>query len=171
MKLHVFTARANPLGWKQPHENYLRFADHMLASGVDLTVIECAYGAEPFQCELPGITHFGVRAKTRGWCKENLLNLAIWRRPDAEYIAWIDADVIFRRSDWAAATVHALQHYDVVQPWSDAYDLGPRGEHMALHRSFAHQHFQRHPLVPTGPKFWLSDEAPMPTRTPATRGP
>ena len=41
--LHVFAARSNPLHWKAPHQNWERFAKHMLDSGVTLTVIECAY--------------------------------------------------------------------------------------------------------------------------------
>ncbi|MGH7153154.1 MAG: hypothetical protein ACREF3_04435, partial [Acetobacteraceae bacterium] len=96
-RLHVFTARANPLNWSVPHRNWQRFARHMLDSGVSLTVIECAYGEEPFRCDADGARHIGARAKTRGWNKENLLNLGIQRTPEAQYIAWIDADVIFRR--------------------------------------------------------------------------
>ncbi len=159
-KLHVFTARSNPLGWVAPHRNWQRFAKHMIDSGVVLTVVECAYGKEPFACEMDGIRHIGVRAKTRGWNKENLLNIGVHRTPEAEYIAWIDADVIFRRPDWASATVSALQHYDVVQPWSDAYDLGPNGEHMAHHRSFCRQFFHREPMVATHAKFWQGDGGP-----------
>jgi hypothetical protein len=132
----------------------------MLDSGVNLTVIECAYGEDDFRCREQGVRHIGVRAKTRGWIKENLLNLGIQRTPEAQYIAWIDADIIFRRSDWAVATVRALQHYDVVQPWSDAYDLGPEGEHIGHHRSFCRQFFFRQKLVPTGPHFWLGNGGP-----------
>src|SRR5581483_5935130 len=136
--LHVFTARSNPLYWDAPHRNWERFAKHMLDSGVNLTVVECAYGEEDFVCDRPStienhenlhrFRHIGVRAKTRGWCKENILNLGIQRTPEARYIAWVDADIIFMRPDWARATVRALQHYDIVQPWSDAYDTGPRGD-------------------------------------------
>ena len=157
--LHVFTARANPLGWRRPHENYLAFAEGILRSGAHLHVVECAYGEADHVCALPGVDHIPVRAKTRGWTKENLLNIGVHRTPDARYIAWIDADVLFRRPDWAAATVDALQHHDVVQPWQDALDLGPNGELIATHRSFCHQYFHRHPLVPTDwrEKFWKGD--------------
>jgi hypothetical protein len=170
--LHVFTARSNPLGWKAPHRNWERFAKHMLDSGVHLTVVECAYGEEEYACAMPTtivgheglnrFTHIGVRAKTRGWTKENLMNIGIQRTPEARYIAWIDADVIFMRPDWAAATVRALQHYDVVQPWSDAYDTGPNGDgdHLAHHQSFAKQFFFRKPLIPEGPVFWQGDGGP-----------
>jgi hypothetical protein len=159
-QLHVFTVRSNPLHWAQPHRNWLRFARGMLEAGVALTVIECAYGEEEHRCAMDGVNHIPVRAKTRVWNKENLLNLGVQRTPAAQYIAWIDADVIFRREDWALATLQALQHYDVVQPWSDAYDLGPNGEHMALHRSFCHQFFHRHPMVPTCRPYWQGDGGP-----------
>ena len=45
-RLHVFTARSNPLRWAAPHRNWQRFARHMLDAGVNLTVVECAYGEE-----------------------------------------------------------------------------------------------------------------------------
>jgi hypothetical protein len=85
----------------------------------------------------PHARHVPVRARTLVWTKENLLNLGLARLPeDWKYAAWIDADIVFRRPDWAAETVQALQLHDVVQPWSDCYDLGPNGEHVAVHRSF-----------------------------------
>jgi hypothetical protein len=140
-QLYVVTAIANPLLWRSRGTLYRLFEQHMLDSGVDLTVVECAYGDRPFEFGgAPSVRHIPVRARTMVWVKENLINLGIARLPDqAKYIAWIDADVTFRRADWAAATVDALQFYDVLQPWSDCYDLGPRGEHMQLHRSFCRQ--------------------------------
>lgn len=172
--LHVFTARSNPLGWRRPHEHYQNFAAHMLDCGVYLHVIECAYGEEPFTChELPEdrhrherFKHVGVRATTRGWNKENLLNIGIRRAPEAKYIAWVDADILFRgntadwSANWAAKTVRALQHYAVVQPWSDCLDLGPQDEIIAHHKSFCWQHFHKHPVVPQSPKFWHGDGGP-----------
>jgi len=148
--LNVVTVVANPVGWSSRIRLYRDFEQHMLSSGVRLTTVECAYGKRPF--ELDGnsnINHVPVRAKTLVWTKENLINLGISRLPENwEYVAWVDADILFRRRDWAAATVFALQQYDVVQPWSDCYDLGPNGEHMQVHRSFCRQYVDRHPLGP-----------------------
>jgi hypothetical protein len=158
--LHVFTVRSNPLYWRAPHDNWLRFAEGMKAAGVTLTVIECAYGEEDHRCAIEGVRHIPVRAKTRVWNKENLLNIGVHRTPDAQYIAWIDADIIFRRHDWAMATLQALQHYDVIQPWSDAYDLGPHGEHIAHHRSFCRQFFYRQPMIATHRPYWHGDGGP-----------
>jgi hypothetical protein len=156
-QLHVFTARSNPLHWTATHRNWLRFAGSMLDAGVTLTVIECAFGEEDHQCMMDGVRHIGVRAKTRVWNKENLLNIGVHRTPEARYVAWIDSDVIFRRPDWPMATLQALQHYDVIQPWSDAYDLGPHDEHIAHHRSFCRQYFHRQPMVATHRPYWHGD--------------
>ena len=148
--LDVITVVANPMGWKSRLRLYDDFEQHMLASGVRLTTVECAYGDRPF--ELAGrtqVNHIGVRARTLVWAKENLINLGISRlRDDWRYVAWIDADVLFRRTDWASATVDALQQYDLVQPWSDCYDLGPRGEHLQAHRAFCRQWIDRQPIGP-----------------------
>lgn len=87
--LHVFTVRSNPLHWAAPHRNWLKFAEAMLASGVTLTVVECVYGEEHHRCDMDGVRHIPVRAKTRVWNKENLLNIGIHRTSEAKYIAWI----------------------------------------------------------------------------------
>jgi hypothetical protein len=69
------------------------------------------------------------------WHKERLLNLAIQRLPASwEYVAWVDADVIFARPDWAEETVHLLQHHQVVQMFSTAIDLTPRNEVLKVHK-------------------------------------
>lgn len=146
--LHVFTARFNPLRWEQPHRHFLEWCEHMLDSGVRLTVVECQYGERPFVCERPHVNHIGVRADSWVWCKENLLNLGIVRVPEAKYIVFSDSDVFFRKSDWARETLEAMQHYRIGQPWSDCYDLGPHDEHIQHHVSFCRQLHEGKPLRP-----------------------
>jgi len=71
--LYVFTARFNPLRWRRPHQHYVDWAHHMCELGAEVTVIECAYGETPFECEIPGVvTHIGVRADSWAWTKECL---------------------------------------------------------------------------------------------------
>ncbi len=154
--LHVFTARANPLRWAAPDRIFSQWAEHMLDSGVTLTVVECQYGERDFACALPHVNHIGVRAKTWCWTKENLLNIGIQRTPTARYVATADSDVFFRRADWASETVEALQHYDVIQPWTHAYDLGPNDELMAQHVSFCRQLRYGKPVWADRPDFWSS---------------
>jgi len=159
-QLHVVAARANPLRWKAPDRIYRDWAEHMLDSGVKLTVVECQYGEREFTAALPHVNHIGVRATTWCWSKENLLNIGISRIPGARYICWSDSDIFHRQAHWATETLHALQNYHIVQPWSEAYDLGPDREISYTHASFCKVFHQGGPLVPEGSKFWKSDGGP-----------
>lgn len=149
--LHVVTAVANPIRWESRIRLYRLFCEHMLDSGVKLTTVECAFGDRPHELgDTPHVNHVPVRAAGSSlvWSKESLLNIGISRLPDdARYIGTFDADIEFRKTGWASETVHALQHYAVVQPWSDCYDLGPNGEHIDLHRSFCRLVHEGKPIV------------------------
>lgn len=160
--LHVVTCVANPIRWDSRVRLAKQAISSWVADGARVTVVECAYGARPFElADMPGINHVAVRARTMVWNKECLLNIGISRLPaDANYIATLDADVTFRKPSWAAETVHALQLYPVVQPWSDAYDLGPHDEHMAAHKSFCRLYHEGKPVVANGPNFWKFDGGP-----------
>lgn len=145
--LHVVTAYSNPLGWDSRFNLFKKFEQHMVDSGVLLTVVECAYGYKPFVLRSGPSNHVGVRAETLVWNKECLLNIGMSRLPDDwRYLAWIDADVAFRSPTWAVDTVNALQIYSVIQPWSDCYDLGPKEEHLSNHKSFCHQFWNKQPV-------------------------
>lgn len=150
--LHVVTAVSNPIRWHSRIALYKQFEEEMLDAGVNLTVVECAYSERPFEIKVrEGVTHIGVRAKSLVWVKENLLNIGVSRLPDsAKYIAFIDADIHFRCRHWATEVVHALQQYDVVQPWGHCYDLGPHGEHLETHNSFCKLFHEDKPIVPSG---------------------
>jgi hypothetical protein len=149
--LHVVTAIFNPIGWESRLRLYRNFEQHMLESGVRLTTVECVLGERPHVLGgTPGVNHIPVRASTLLWNKENLINIGISRLPnDWKQVAWIDADIRFRRREWAAETVDQLQQYEVLQPWSDCYDLGPQGEHVAHHRSFCRQWCNGAPVGPS----------------------
>lgn len=163
--LHVITAIANPARWESRMRLYRDFEQHMLDSGVELTVVECAYGERPHElASRPHVQHVPVRAKTVLWQKESLINIGLAHlsttQPGWKYVAWIDADVMFRRPNWAADAVHALQQYDVIQPWSDAYDLGPHDEHVQAHKSFCRLWWQGCPVVAEAQCWWKFDGGP-----------
>lgn len=146
--LHVVTVVFNPIRWRSRIALYRQFEQHMLDSGVHLTTVECALGERPFELDNPRVNHVKVRVNSILWNKENLLNLAISRLPaDWKYVAWIDADIMFRNPGWAAESVHALQQYQVIQPWEHCYDLGPHGEHIDLHNSFLSIWWKNKPIV------------------------
>lgn len=154
--LHVVAVYSNPIRWDNRLRLHTDFEQHMLDSGVNLTTVECAYGERPFQlADRTGVNRVRVRARTIVWNKECLLNIGISRLPeDWKYVGTFDADISFRKPGWAAEAVHALQHYNVIQPWSDCYDLGPDDDHLAVYRSFARQWWNGKPVAKEGPCWW-----------------
>lgn len=123
--LYVVTAISNPIRYKTRWALYEHFEKHMRDSGVILYTAELAYGDRAHAVtDNSNPRHLQFRTDHELWHKENLLNLAIQRLPsDWKYVAWIDADVTFTKPTWASDTIHALQHYDVVQLWSQCQDL------------------------------------------------
>ncbi len=158
--LHVFIPRANPLQWEVPQALHDATVSSLLDQGLTVHVIECAYGERPFLCERPHVHHVGVRARTMIWNKECLINLGVMRAPDAQYIAWVDGDLVFRNDGWAANAVDALQLYDVIQPWGTAFDMGPEDELLTAHTSFAKVLHDGGPVAPGGEKWWKGQGGP-----------
>lgn len=136
--LYVVTAISNPIRYQRRWGLYEPFAKHMEDSGAILYTAELAYGDRAHVVTKPdNPRHLQFRTHHELWHKENLLNLAIQRLPsDWKYVAWIDADVHFARPDWVAETVHQLQHYSVVQLFSESNDLSPAWEPFMRHESF-----------------------------------
>ena len=159
-RLHVFAARFNPIRWAAPERHYRDWAAHILGSGADLTVVEVQSGDRPFTADLPGVNHIGLRTDSWAWTKENALNEGVRRTPGAELIAWGDADVFFEKTGWVDETRHALQHYRILQPWTQAIDEGPGGNILQVHRSFCDCAMAGDPVVPDGKGFWKLDGGP-----------
>lgn len=149
--LDVVAVYSNPIRWNSRLRLMREFEAHMLDSGVRLTTVECALGERPFDlADNPHINRVRVRNRTLVWNKENLINIGITRLPhDWKYLSWVDADVTFRKKHWTSETVHALQQYPIVQPWSDCYDLGPDDDHLQHHKAFCHLHHHRKPIKPS----------------------
>ena len=158
--LYVLTPYSNALGIKarKKHlEDYI--VHHRDECGVNVVIIECAYGERPFEFDkTPGIIHIGVRATTLAWNKECLINIGfnhvVRHYPGAKYFALGDGDIFFRDKTWAVQAVNQLQLHPVIQPWTDAIDLGPHDEVVQVHKSFASMYFLGNPVVSSGDKFW-----------------
>ena len=70
--LHVVTAVFNPIGWESRIRLYREFEQHMLASGVRLTTVECVLGDRPHVLnDTSQVNHVAVRANSLLWNKEN----------------------------------------------------------------------------------------------------
>lgn len=137
-KLYVVTMLSNPLRYRNRYSNYWRFENQVNAAGAELYTVELAFGERHFEITEPNNPkHLQLRTSHELWHKENALNLLIQRLPtDAKYVAWIDADVMFTRGDWAQETLHLLQHYDVLQMFSQAMDLDVNNEPTQQHTGF-----------------------------------
>lgn len=125
--LHVVTAISNPERFRSRYDLYRAFEKQVEDAGAVLTTVELALGERHHEVtDTAHPRHVQVRSPHELWHKENLLNVGISRLPaDWRYVSWVDADVSFARPDWAAETIHQLQHFDVVQMFSHAQDLGP----------------------------------------------
>jgi hypothetical protein len=149
-KLHVIAVHSNPVRYatrtRLTHE-FLERTARQCGDWIDLYLVECCLGDRRSEIIPPSeVKHGALKTRTQIWNKEALINIAVrdMLPRDWKYLAWVDADVQFVRDDWAEETLHALQHWPIVQPWQHCTDLGPNQE-MAekqgegvYHRSFGY---------------------------------
>ncbi len=125
--LGVVAAYFNPCGFRTRAYNFERFVEPFVDSGIPLVIVEASFDGDAFT--LPE-RHASVRIRGRDvmWQKERLLNVAVARLPaSCTKVAWLDADVLFERADWAVETSSRLESHAVVQPFDQAVRLR-RGE-------------------------------------------
>lgn len=145
-QLHVIAIVHNPLRYRSRDVLFQQFVKHMEDAGVTLHIVEAAFGERHHRHTWGEHHHIMVQHSHELWMKESMINLGFSRLPgDWKYAAWIDADVAFTRPDWAAETIHQLQHYRVVQMFQTAADLGPTGEIIDTHNSFGWSYADRLP--------------------------
>lgn len=138
--LYVVTTVFNPVRYRRRWDLYQKFADQVEKAGAVLYTVEVAFADREFSVTEPtNPRHLQLRTTSEIWHKEAALNLLIERLPrDWKYVAWVDADVHFVRTDWVGETLHQLQHFRIVQMFREAQDLGPDFEPFQRHLSFAY---------------------------------
>jgi hypothetical protein len=155
--LHVIGMVSNPIRFHSRYRLFRKWYEEMKNTpNVKVYIAEIAYGDRQFEVTDPcDPTHLQLRTRQVLWQKENALNLIErellplnWR-----YIAWLDTDIHFCDPHWAQETIHQLQLFHLVQPWSDCMDLGPHGEVLQHFQSFCYLHrrgvpIQCHPSQP-----------------------
>ena len=126
--LHVAISYSNPFRWRTRRELVNDCRKHLGKSpNVKLHLGELAYGARPHEVTNPAVYPTDVQLRTQSelFHKENILNRIIQTFPPGwKYGMYCDADFNFIRHDWALETIHQLQHYDFVQPFSSYVDIG-----------------------------------------------
>jgi hypothetical protein len=122
----VVTPLFNSPRFRTRWKHYEDFALRVERAGGTLFTIEVAFGNRAFALE-PGPRVIQMRVHSELWLKENAINVAVQFVTEAipgwTKIAWVDADVRFVRDDWMDETKQQLEHYDVVQMWSQFIDV------------------------------------------------
>jgi hypothetical protein len=169
-KFHVIAVVSNPVRYSSRYRLAREFMARMaLEKGIHFHVVELQTGARAFAITEAGNPyHVQLRTEDELWHKENLINLGIqnvarhW--PDWQYVAWVDADVTFTRHDWVNETLQELQVNHWVQMFSQAVDLGPCNEALAIHQGFVYSYWHKHADSPAQYLRWHSGFAWAATR-------
>ncbi len=149
--LHVICMISNPARYQSRYDLYFKFRDQLERAGVQLWTVEIAHGNRPHVVtNACNPHHLQLRTEHELWHKENALNLLVQRLPyGCRYIAWIDADIEFQRWEgrkaWYIETMQQLQHYHVVQLFSQAVDMNYDREVMKVHQGFAYSYVNGKP--------------------------
>lgn len=144
---YVIVPLQNCWRWKSRYKHVERAIKHYADSGAVVYLVEAAFNrrefvfadhgldGQPANCGLlgssPEFRHkvITVRNSSELWLKENLINLAVTQlthdHPDWQQVGWLDSDLTFVRPNWVGESVQALQHFDFIQPFTEARDLAP----------------------------------------------
>ena len=144
--LHVVLVLSNPV---RVHSRLRLFRETLArmeaTRGVTAYVVEAAFGDRDWEvAEAGNPRHLRLRTQSEIWIKEAMINLGIKRLLPLgwKYAATVDGDIEFRDAGWAIEATHQLQHFQIIQPWSSALDLGPHGNVIQSFKSFGYQHQQ-----------------------------
>lgn len=142
-KLHIITCITNYVRFKRRYELFWKFKNDIEKNkNIVLYVVEVALGSRPFMVtESANPHHLQLRTCDELWHKENALNLMVAKlQPGWKYLAWIDADIQFINTDFVNETIHALQHYSVVQMFESVANLGPDGQIITTFDGFGYKY-------------------------------
>lgn len=133
-QLHVIGAYSNPRRYQVRPKLLRPWVEHMLDSGVTLTLVVHNFGERDCDFdphEFPGVKMIELRGGPEHelWLQYALYNHGLYAAMNAgaKYLCFQDTDIRFTRKDWAAETLHMLQHHPVGQTWTTSADLGPDG--------------------------------------------
>lgn len=112
----------NPIGYRRRLENYHTFRRHLSAP---LVTVELGFGGFDLRGGDADIL-IQVDGTDVLWQKERLLNIAVRALPqECEYVAWLDADIVFRQGDWPARLERVLERHSLAQLFHKSRHLGP----------------------------------------------
>ncbi len=149
-KIHVLTTYFNPIRYKSRVKAHEKFSRYWNRAGIEPWVVEVAFGTRPFMVtDKCNPRHLQLRTINEIWHKEQSLNLLVQRLPrDWKYILITDNDVqsMEKGNRWLSEVVNQLQHYEVVQAFQNALDMGPFGQTLFKHDGFVYSYLSGKPF-------------------------
>jgi hypothetical protein len=134
--LYVVTALYNSARYRSRWKHYEDFCLVVEQAGAKLLTVEVAFGARS-HVKIQGPMTIELRTSHEMFFKENVQTVGVQHLPsDWNYVALVDGDVRWVRDDWANETLHRLQHYAVVQMWTEYQDMTEDHELIGTTRSF-----------------------------------
>lgn len=123
-RLWSVTCFWNPLGWKSRKRNYKIFRDALDCPLLLVLGDDGSGSAASFVEGKDAEIILRVPIQSCLWHKESLLNLGIAKLPaEAEFVVWLDADVVFTNEHWIEQTCERLEKVAIVQPFSECVRL------------------------------------------------
>ena len=123
----VILAFFQPVIFELPQRHLHATVQTMHAQGIPLVVVQAVYPGQNPQRIPEVIPQKTYRTKSLVFHKERLWNLAATELTDAENLIFLDADLVFSRSDWLERCLDSLKDFDIIQPFSEARWLDDRG--------------------------------------------
>lgn len=153
-KTWVVRMCSNPARYRSRYDAHHIQSKFLQDSGAQVVTVEIAYGGREFEVTEPNDpNHVQLRAEYEElWLKEWGWNIGMQRIPQKnwEKVIFIDNDIRFTHPTWLSETAHQLESHRVVQPFKEAFDMGPRHELITKHRSFASMYHENMFYPPRG---------------------
>jgi hypothetical protein len=148
--LYVVTVVFNSQRYRSRWRLWQDFEKRCAEAGAVLYTVEVAFGAREFAItSADNPRHVQLRTWSELWLKEAAVNIGVSRLPpQAQWIAYVDADSRPVRDDWANETIHALQHHACVQMWSQYHCLDSKMELSTTSHSFMASYLNGWPTLP-----------------------
>jgi len=117
----TITTYYNPENYQNRLHNFHRFRTHLNSK---LLVVEHSVDGRFALTPNDADILIQVTGGDVLWHKERLLNIAVDNLPnDAEYVAWVDCDVVFDNENWQQTAQSLLQNYPIIQLYSEVVHL------------------------------------------------
>jgi hypothetical protein len=126
--LAIVSCFFNSHSYRSKTDVFRRFQLSFEGSNLSVFTAEASLGGEA-KVVKRGRQDLLLRGGDIMWQKERILNVLMQEIPRSyTKVAWVDADILFENPNWAVETSIQLDDFAVVQPYSQAFRLGPGEE-------------------------------------------